>query len=156
MDAPGWRNYTISRAGDRPAGVTAEYREGGVVPLWPAALRENEQVLVTGPFGDAVVDTEEDRPLLVRTAGIGITPALAMDHTLAGARSERPVDFVHVVRDLGSLPHREKLQQAVCRLRRGRLHLHVTRPTPQDTRPEHHPDDVVRRLGGLGGEDLGG
>ncbi|MGY5061069.1 hypothetical protein ACWDFR_44725 [Streptomyces sp. 900105755] len=87
MDAPGWRNYTISRAGDRPAGVTAEYREGGFVPLWPAALRENEQVLVTNPFGDAVVDTEEDRPLLVLTAGIGITPALAMDHTLAGARS---------------------------------------------------------------------
>ncbi|MER6272512.1 hypothetical protein ACFY0B_39585 [Streptomyces sp. NPDC001797] len=128
MEAPGWRNYTISRAGDRPAGITAEYRERGVVSLWPAALRETEQVLVTGPFGDAVIATEEDRALLVRTAGIGITSALAMDHTLAGARSKRPVDFVHVVRDLGSLPHREKLQQAVRRLRRGRLHLLALNP----------------------------
>jgi uncharacterized protein len=139
LDAPGWRNYTISRAGDGPARITAEYREGGVVSPWLAALREDEQVLVTGPFGDAVIDTEEDRPLLVLTAGIGITPALAMARALADARSERPVDFVHVVRDLGSLPHRDELQHDVRRLPRGRLHLYVTRPRPEDTMAEHHP-----------------
>ncbi|MEU9918578.1 MOSC domain-containing protein [Streptomyces sp. NPDC051001] len=139
LDAPGWRNYTISRAGDGPARITAEHREGGVVSPWLAALREDEQVLVTGPFGDAVIDAEADRTLLVLTAGIGITPALAMAHALAAARSERRVDFVHVVRDLGSLPHWDELQQAAARLNRGRLHLYVTRPRPEDTVPEHHP-----------------
>ncbi|WP_328694295.1 MOSC domain-containing protein [Streptomyces phaeochromogenes] len=93
LDAPGWRNYTISRAGDGPSRITAEYREGGVVSPWLSGLHEGEHILVSGPFGDAVVDTDSDRPLLVLTAGIGITPALATAHALVTARSARPVDF---------------------------------------------------------------
>lgn len=106
---------------------------------WLAALHEDEQVLVTGPFGDAVVDAEENRPLLVLTAGIGITPALAMAHALAAVRSERPVDFVHLVRDIESLPHWDELQQAAVQLRRARLHLYVTGPRPEDTAMDHNP-----------------
>ncbi|MEV0222104.1 MOSC domain-containing protein [Streptomyces sp. NPDC050704] len=149
LDAPGWRNYTISRTGEGPARITAEYREGGVVSPWLAALREDEQVLVTGPFGDAVLDAEGDRPLLVLTAGIGITPALAMAHALAAARSERPVDFVHVVPDIESLPHWDELRQAIARLSRARLHLYVTGQRPGDAAMEHHPGrpDATRVAG---------
>ncbi|MFJ4789742.1 MOSC domain-containing protein [Streptomyces sp. NPDC088794] len=146
LDAPGWRNYTISRTGEGPVRITAQYREGGVVSPWLAALHEDEQVLVTGPFGDAVIDTEDDRPLLVMTAGIGITPALAMAHALTDVRSERPVDFVHVVRDIAGLPHWNELQRAAAQLSRVRLHLHVTRPRPENATVEHHhgrPDDAI-------------
>lgn len=139
LDVPGWRNYTISRAGEGPVRITAQYREGGVVSPWLAALHGDEQVLVTGPFGDAVVDAADARPLLVLTAGIGITPALAMAHALAAVRSERPVDFVHVVRDIESLPHWEELQQAAVQLSRARLHLYVTGPRPEDTAVDHNP-----------------
>lgn len=139
LDAPGWRNYTISRSGDGLARITAEYREGGVVSPWLSGLREDERVLVTGPFGDAVMDAEEDRRLLVLTAGIGVTQALAMAHALVAAHSERPVDFVHVVRDIESLPHWDELQRAAARLRRARLHLYVTRPRQEDAAVEHNP-----------------
>ncbi|MBK3573896.1 MOSC domain-containing protein [Streptomyces sp. MBT65] len=137
VDAPGWRNYTISRAGDGPARITAEYRDGGVVSPWLSRLQQGEHVLVTGPFGDAVIDADEDRPLLVLTAGIGITPALAMAHALVAGSSDRPVDFVHVVRDYESLPHRDELQSAIAQLSRARLHLHVTRPQPENGAVEH-------------------
>lgn len=90
LDAPGWRNYTISRAGDGRARITVEYRQGGVVSPWLSGLREDQHVLVTGPFGDAVIDPAEDPPLLVLTAGIGITPALAMAHALARRPRPRP------------------------------------------------------------------
>jgi ferredoxin-NADP reductase/uncharacterized protein YcbX len=128
LDTPGWRNYTISRGGDGPARITVEYCEGGVVSPWLSGLREDEHVLVTGPFGDAVIDADEDRPLLILTAGIGITPALAMAHALVAARSERPVDFVHVVRDVDRLPHWGELEEAAAQMSRTRLHLCVTQP----------------------------
>ncbi len=146
LDSPGRRNYTISRAGDGPARITAEFREGGVVSPWLSGLREGERVLVSGPFGDAVVDADSDRPLLVLTAGIGITPAPATAHALVAARSARPVDFVHVVRDTGSLPHWDELQEAAARLSRARLRLYVTRPRPEDAAVEHHrgrPDPAL-------------
>ncbi|MFC4508088.1 MULTISPECIES: MOSC domain-containing protein [Streptomyces] len=146
LDAPGWRNYTISRAGDGPARITAEYREGGVVSPWLSGLREGEHVLVSGPFGDAVIDADSDRPLLVLTAGIGITPALATAHALVAARSERPVNFVHVVRDLESLPHWDELQEAAAQLSRVRIHLYVTRPRPEDAAVEHRRGRPDRAL----------
>lgn len=62
-----------------------------------------------------------------------------MAHALAAVRSERPVDFVHVVRDIENLTHWDELQQATVQLRRSRLHLYVTGPRPEDTAMGHNP-----------------
>ncbi|MFM9696985.1 ferredoxin reductase domain-containing protein [Streptomyces europaeiscabiei] len=104
-------------------------------------MRRTRDPLRTSPETPlrAGADTEEDRRLLVLTAGIGITSALAMAHALVAARSARPVDFVHVVRDIESLPHWDELQRAAAQLGRARLHLYVTRPRQEDAAVEHNP-----------------
>ncbi|MCD7439717.1 hypothetical protein K4B79_15950 [Streptomyces lincolnensis] len=63
LDAPGRRNHTISRAGGGRTRITARYREDGVVSPRLSGLREGEHFPVTGPFGDAVIDPAEHRPL---------------------------------------------------------------------------------------------
>ncbi|MBP2328392.1 ferredoxin-NADP reductase/uncharacterized protein YcbX [Kibdelosporangium banguiense] len=126
-DAPAWRNYTISRTGDDMTRITTQYHEGGVVSPWLSSLDKGDEVLVTGPCGDAFIDVCEGDPLLVLTAGIGITPALAVASALVTAGSERPVDFVHVAPDIDHMPHRDELEAAVGKLGNARLHLCVTR-----------------------------
>lgn len=41
LDVPGWRNYTISRAGEGPVRITAQYREGACHGGWLPCTRTN-------------------------------------------------------------------------------------------------------------------
>ncbi len=50
--------------------------------------------------------------LVVLTAGIGITPALAIARALLAADSDRRVDFVHVDKSRGTIPHWDEIEHA--------------------------------------------
>jgi ferredoxin-NADP reductase/MOSC domain-containing protein YiiM len=106
--APGADTYRISVKRE-PKGVVSGYLH--------SVLRPGATVEAAAPRGDFVLE-DGDEPVLLISAGIGITPVLAMLHELAGRRSEREVWWLHGSRNpeehalaaetrglLESLPH---------------------------------------------------
>ena len=123
---PAWRNYTISRVSDDRARVTVRIEDDGRFSPWVSRLEPGDTVEVSGPLGTAALDPTDVGPVLVLTAGIGITPALAILHALAHAGSSRRIDVVHVARSEGATPHWDELLEAVDQLPSGRAHLFLT------------------------------
>ena len=79
-DGPGWTRgnpYSLSAAPDgRSLRVTVRDQGDGSSRL--AGLRKGTRVLVEGPYGRLTADARTRRQVAVLTAGIGITPGLAL------------------------------------------------------------------------------
>ncbi|WP_124553294.1 globin domain-containing protein [Methylophilus methylotrophus] len=67
------------------------------------------QLLVSHPYGEFTPDLNTSEPLVLISAGVGITPMLAMLKTLVQRQSTRGVWFLHAGRSLQYVPHLEEL-----------------------------------------------
>src|SRR5207247_5755693 len=61
-------------------------------------VRVGDALDVSAPRGSFILQSG-DRPVVLLSAGIGVTPVLAMLHALAAARSPRQVLWLHGARD---------------------------------------------------------
>ncbi|GHA18839.1 globin domain-containing protein [Streptomyces echinoruber] len=68
--------------------------DGEVSTLLHATVRAGDELIVSAPFGDVVLD-EDDTPLVLASAGIGCTPMVGMLARLAATGSTRPVLVLH-------------------------------------------------------------
>lgn len=125
------RQYSLSTAPARKTWritVKRERSADGVVPegevsSWlHAHARTGDTVKVSRPFGDLVLP-EGDGPLLLASAGIGVTPMLSMLEHLAETSAGRRVTVVHADRSPAHHAHRSELDDLVGRLPGGTLHL---------------------------------
>ncbi|MFD8737119.1 globin domain-containing protein [Streptomyces sp. NPDC059618] len=71
--------------------------EGEVSSHLHAHVREGSVLEVSAPYGDLVLD-DTDAPLLLASAGIGVTPMIAMLEQLALSGHKAPVTVVHADR----------------------------------------------------------
>ncbi len=98
------RSYSLS--GDIAAGryrISVKRAEHGVVSRWLHRNAEAGAVVeVAAPRGDFYLG-DDAGPVVLVSAGIGVTPVLAMLHALASQRSEREIHWLHVTRDERSL-----------------------------------------------------
>ena len=94
------RNYSLS--GDPAAGdyrISVKSEEHGLVSRWLHAHIEPGSVLeAAAPRGDFYL-TDDTTPVVLISAGIGITPVLAMLHALAAAGSSRAIWWLHTTRN---------------------------------------------------------
>jgi ferredoxin-NADP reductase/MOSC domain-containing protein YiiM len=94
------RSYSLS--GDPHAGVyriSVKREECGLASRWLHAHTEPGSVIeAAAPRGDFYL-ADDDRPVVLMSAGIGITPVLAMLHALAAARSSRDIWWLHTSRN---------------------------------------------------------
>ncbi|MFF9000484.1 globin domain-containing protein [Streptomyces achromogenes] len=96
------RQYSLSNApGDRLRRITvkrvpsvAGAPEGEVSDQLHRTVRTGDELTLSAPFGDVVLDGA-DTPLLLVSAGIGCTPMVAMLEHLAATGSSRPVRVLH-------------------------------------------------------------
>jgi ferredoxin-NADP reductase/MOSC domain-containing protein YiiM len=86
--APGAGAYRIS-VKQEPHGVVSGYLHG--------TLREGMVLDAAAPRGDFILE-DGPGPVLLISAGIGVTPVLAMLHRLAAQRTEREVWWLHAAR----------------------------------------------------------
>ena len=91
-----WRTYTISAISDDALRITVK-RDRGPGSHAVHALNVGDRVTITGPFG-GFVTPDGDAPLFFWTAGIGITPAIAMLRAMEAADDARLIEMTHVVR----------------------------------------------------------
>jgi ferredoxin-NADP reductase/MOSC domain-containing protein YiiM/ferredoxin len=95
------RSYSLS--GDPAAGnyrISVKREEHGEVSRWLHAHIEPGSVLqAAAPRGEFYL-TDDTTPVVMVSAGIGVTPVLAMLHTLAAAHSSRPIWWLYTTRNV--------------------------------------------------------
>jgi ferredoxin-NADP reductase/MOSC domain-containing protein YiiM len=98
------RSYSLS--GDPSAGdyrISIKREDHGLVSQWlHQHIAPGSVVESAAPRGDFYL-TDGNDPVVLISAGIGITPVLAMLHALAAARSGRQIWWVHTTRNRESL-----------------------------------------------------
>jgi nitric oxide dioxygenase len=95
-DKPGIDSYRISVKREDAAGQTP----AGEVSNWLHANVQVGSVLqVSHPFGEFTPDTESDKPLVLLSAGVGITPMVSALTRIAEVAPARRVVFGHAARD---------------------------------------------------------
>ena len=117
------RSYSLS--GDPGTGdyrISVKREDRGLVSQWlHAHIQPGSVVETAAPRGDFYL-TDGRNPVVLISAGIGVTPVLAMLHTLARVRTPRDVWWLHTTRDretqafagevatlMRSLPHAHQL-----------------------------------------------
>jgi ferredoxin-NADP reductase/MOSC domain-containing protein YiiM len=94
-------------------------------------LRVGDHLAVSSPRGSFVLQPGE-RPIVLLSAGIGATPALAMLHALAAARTTRQVMWLHTARDGQHHPFAGEVRRLMRALTNGQSYNCYTRPESID------------------------
>ncbi len=87
---------------------------------------------IGAPRGDFTLDLNEQSSVVLLSAGVGVTPVLAMLEALARAGSERAVWWVHGARNGAEHAFAAEARQLVSRLSAAHSHVRYSRPRPDD------------------------
>lgn len=95
------RSYSVSRRpdGQRLRISVRRLGAGGVSDLLHDAIEPGMELLIGVPAGRFVLSSPPARPVVLVSAGVGITPLLPMLDELAREDSGREVLFIHAARD---------------------------------------------------------
>jgi ferredoxin-NADP reductase/MOSC domain-containing protein YiiM/ferredoxin len=99
------RSYSLSGgAPGRRYRISVKREDRGLVSRWLHQHAEPGCVLeVAAPRGDFHLGDDDAGPVVLVSAGIGVTPVLAMLHALAAQGSDRQIRWLHITRDAQSL-----------------------------------------------------
>lgn len=97
-----------------------------------AALRPGDEVAVFGPIGDFVL--RETRPAVLLAGGIGITPLKGMAEYAADRRLPIPIRLVYSNRTEEEIAYRQELEALERANTQFRIHLGLTRSSPNGWR----------------------
>ena len=131
------RNYSLSNppgAGSYRIGVKREPGGRGSGFLH-TGVRVGDLVDVAAPRGTFALALAEDPhgpPVLLVSAGVGITPVLSMLHALVEARSTREVWWLHGARDGTADAFAAECRELIGELPGGRSHVFYSRPAAAD------------------------
>jgi ferredoxin-NADP reductase/MOSC domain-containing protein YiiM len=94
-------------------------------------LKVGDVIDASAPRG-AFTLTQGDGPLVLLSAGIGLTPVLAMLHALAAGKSPRDIWWVHGARNGAEHAFAAEARALLKSLPRGHSHIRYSAPDPQD------------------------
>jgi ferredoxin-NADP reductase len=127
------REYSLS--GPPGAGyyrITVKREVGGSVSGYlHTQLSVGDQLDIAAPRGTFILD-QTDAPVLLVSAGIGVTPVLAMLQSLAGERSEREIWWLHGARDSREQSFAAEARALLSSLPKAKVHVYYSQPGPGD------------------------
>jgi ferredoxin-NADP reductase/MOSC domain-containing protein YiiM len=138
---PLFRSYSLSGApSSERYRISVKVESHGVAGTY---LREHCQVGdvldLSLPRGRFTLQADE-RPVVLLSAGIGVTPVLAMLYALAESRSRRQIVWLYQARDREHHPFPAEVRRLMLALTHGRSHVCYSRPGSQDKMPEDFDD----------------
>ena len=141
------RSYSLSAAPDGATLRLSVKRDGVASALLHDQVAAGGLLELAAPRGSFVLpeqrrspdapgadsaDGDGHRPLVLVSAGIGVTPLLAMLQALVAEGSRRPVTWVHVARCGAEDAFADEVRGLLLRLPGARSHVRYSRPLPQD------------------------
>ncbi|UWE10316.1 MOSC and FAD-binding oxidoreductase domain-containing protein [Actinacidiphila bryophytorum] len=96
-----------------------------------AHIRVGDRLQAAAPRGTFCL-AEGDNPVVLLSAGIGVTPVLAMLHALTRDRSTRQVWWLHGARNSAEHPFARESRELVAALPHGRATVFYSSPAPTD------------------------
>ncbi|MGW1788220.1 MOSC domain-containing protein [Streptomyces tubercidicus] len=134
--APVVRSYSLSSAptaGTYRISVKHE-PHGQVSGYLHATLHTGDLVDIACPRGTFVLE-DGTGPVALLSAGIGITPVLAMLHQLAAARDPRPVWWIHTAHDRSHHAFADETHALLSQLPDAHEHVYYTAESPPPDEP---------------------
>src|SRR5918999_863329 len=137
-DAPAalLRSYSLAAPADERGYRIGVKRENGGVgsALPPDRVGAGDLLGGGAPRGDFTLDVNETGPVALLSAGVGVTPVLAMLGALARTGSPRPVWWVHGARSGAEHSFADEAHALLSKLPAARSHVRYSRPQPDDRR----------------------
>jgi ferredoxin-NADP reductase/MOSC domain-containing protein YiiM/ferredoxin len=129
------RSYSLSSAPDAGTYRISVKQEphGGASSYLCRCLHPGAVLETAAPRGDFVLDAGAG-PVLLISAGIGVTPVLSMLHELAAARSQREVWWLHGTRGPLEHPFAAEAHALLASLPRAHEHVFYSAATPAERR----------------------
>jgi ferredoxin-NADP reductase/MOSC domain-containing protein YiiM len=126
-EPPPVRSYSLSAVpSDTEYRISVKREIHGVVSRYlHTRLQAGAELDVAAPRGDFVLH-EETTPVLLLSAGIGVTPVLAMLHTLATAGSTRDIWWLHSARSAAEHAFAAEAHHLLDSLDSGHEHVYYT------------------------------
>lgn len=150
------RNYSVSAdsAEQGQLRISVKHEQAPVGTDWPAGVGSSylhehievgDSLTAAGPMGDFVLDEQSERPVVLLSGGVGITPLLCMLQRLV-THSQRKVYFLHACEngDVHAFGHEV---QALAERRSGVSAVFYYRSARQadSTLPWSYTDGVISR-----------
>jgi ferredoxin-NADP reductase/MOSC domain-containing protein YiiM len=98
-------------------------------------VRVGDALHVSSPRGSFTLQSGE-RPVVLLSAGIGVTPVLAMLYALVAARSTRQVLWLHAARDRKHHPFAAEVRRLMLALSHGHRYVCYSKPDSFDKKGE--------------------
>jgi ferredoxin-NADP reductase len=117
-DLPDAGRYRVSIK-EEPHGITSTYLS--------TQLRTGDVVDVSAPRG-AFILQRGDLPVVLLSAGVGVTPVLAMLHALAAEASPLPVWWIYGARNRQDHPFAQEARDLLATLPHARSYVQYSRP----------------------------
>ncbi|WP_373974964.1 globin domain-containing protein [Chitinibacter sp. SCUT-21] len=128
------RQYSLSQAAQDVWRITVKREQpqqgpaGNVSNLLHDAKQIGDTLRVGPPAGEFVLHADA-RPVYLISAGIGITPVLAMLQQLLAEQSTRKIVFAHASQSQNAIAHWDEVVAAIDALENGQLALWLDQPS---------------------------
>ncbi|QGQ44433.1 NO-inducible flavohemoprotein [Metabacillus sediminilitoris] len=127
-DAPGENHLRISvkKEGEEPSSL------GKVSNYLHEHVNEGDEVEITAPAGDFVLNETDNTPVYLISGGVGITPMMSMLKRIADQQPDRHVTFIHAAKNGALQAFQEEVTETVNSLSNAKKVIVFQNPTPSD------------------------
>ncbi|SDN84455.1 NO-inducible flavohemoprotein [Halobacillus aidingensis] len=124
-DAPGKSYYRTSVKKERGL---LNHPDGMVSSWLHDQVEAGDSIPVSAPAGDFYLDTHTERPLVLISGGVGLTPLMSMWKYAQKAQPNRQVHFIHAARNGRVHAFKEEIEES----KPGTAHLIYEKPEEND------------------------
>ncbi len=138
------RNYSLSSA-PRPGHfrISVKAEQDGLVSNYLHGLQPGSEIEVGPPCGEFFLDLTEhhERPLVLLSAGVGITPVLSILESVLEEQPEREVVFIHGAINGRTHAFRDRLNELARNHAKLKSHVRYSEPTAEDKEAQRHDSE---------------
>lgn len=139
------RQYSLSDVSGKPyyrisvkrEDAYQERSEGAVSTYLHQCAQEGTTLMLSAPAGDFVLDTADERPVVLLSGGVGLTPMISMLNTLTEHYPSRPVTFIHAAQHGGLHAMRDQVNALAEQHPQLSVHYCYAQPTEEDRQQRH-------------------
>ncbi len=122
----GYFRISVKRERDRePYGKVSNYLHDHV--------SVGDDLNVSAPAGDFVLNTEENGPVALISGGVGVTPLLSMFEALADQESNREITFIQAARNENVLAFEKEIKELASRVKNAKVYTVLEEKLKADT-----------------------